>query len=398
MPILFVILSAVFAANLAWWKWADRRLARVKSGKTWRMVLAIFTLGQILYLSVLVFPKISHSIQRWVPVPVTAGIYLWSLLMLPVTLVGIGIAKLGARARNSMVAPVQHSGSVGSISRRRVLGAAAVAVPPLITSGLVLRSVGQLSRFRVRSMRLNVPQLPAKLDGMRIAHFSDLHVGRYTRPGQIPAMVDAVNRLGADLVLFTGDLIDMSLLDLPRGIDAMKAIDPRQGFAMIEGNHDLIDNADEFDRRVKAAGLPLLIDQAITVNVRGQPVQLLGTRWGESTGNRRRASDAAFAASIEKLNSLRDPTAFPILLAHHPHTFDAAATAGFPLVLSGHTHGGQLMLNSKVGFGPLFFRYWSGLYAKNHCQMVVNNGVGNWFPLRVNAPAEIIELTLQRQA
>jgi predicted MPP superfamily phosphohydrolase len=147
---------------------------------------------------------------------------------------------------------------------------------------------------------------------------------------------------------------------------------------------------------VRAAGLPLLIDEAMTVTVRGERVQLLGTRWGESTGNRRRAGDAAFTRSIDQLVQLRDPHAFPIVLAHHPHTFDPAAAAGFPLVLSGHTHGGQLMLNSEVGFGPMFYRYWSGLYQKGASQLVVNNGIGNWFPLRINAPAEIIELTLHR--
>jgi predicted MPP superfamily phosphohydrolase len=282
------------------------------------------------------------------------------------------------------------------LSRREVLSAAAVALPPLVTAGLVARAVPQLGRFRRQSLHLTVPGLPEKLDGIRIAHFSDLHVGRYTRPGQIPAMVDAVNKLQADLVLFTGDLIDMSLDDLPRGIRAMQQINPRAGMALIEGNHDLIDNADEFDRRVREAGLPLLIDQAMTVIVRGQPVQLLGTRWGETTGNRSRANDLAFARSIDQLLPLRDPDAFPIVLAHHPHTFDAAAAAGFPLILSGHTHGGQLMLSSDIGFGPLFFRYWSGLYTKGTSQLVVNNGVGNWFPLRINAPAEIIELTLHR--
>ena len=193
---------------------------------------------------------------------------------------------------------------------------------------------------------------------------------------------------------FTGDLIDMSIADLPRGIDAMKQIDPRSGLAIIEGNHDLIDNADEFDRQVRAAGLPLLVDDAITVKVRDQKVQLLGTRWGAATGNRRLANDAAFIASIDRLKTVRDPAAFPIVLAHHPHTFDPAVAAGFPLTLSGHTHGGQLMLNDTVGFGPMFYRYWSGHYQKSGSQLVVNNGIGNWFPIRMNAPAEIIELTL----
>ena len=76
--------------------------------------------------------------------------------------------------------------------------------------------------------------------------------------------------------------------------------------------------------------------------------------------------------------------------------FDAAAEAAVPLTLSGHTHGGQLMLNEQLGFGPAMFRYWSGLYQRGQSKLIVSNGVGNWYPLRVNAPAEIIHLTLRR--
>jgi hypothetical protein len=90
-----------------------------------------------------------------------------------------------------------------------------------------------------------------------------------------------------------------------------------------------------------------------------------------------------------------DPDAFPILLAHHPHAFDAAADAGLPLTLSGHTHGGQIMLNERIGAGRLRFRYVSGLYQKPNSSLLVCNGIGNWFPLRVNAPAELLHITLR---
>jgi predicted MPP superfamily phosphohydrolase len=394
MPILVLILGGVVGANLTWWRWADRRVRNIRYSTLFRSLVALFSGIQLLYLALLCWPRVSHGTQRYIPIPIVAGTYLWSLLVLPASMICIGAVKLVMLARRWVARPSGASGNSALMSRRQMLGTVGVAVPPLITAGLVMRAIPQLSRFRVRRMHLQIPSLPPGLDGMRIAHFSDLHVGRYTRPGQIPAMIDAVNKLKADLVLFTGDLIDLSLQDLPRGIATMKAIDPRCGMAMVEGNHDLIDNANEFDRRVRAADLPLLIDQSLTVTVRNQPVQLLGTRWGEASGDRRRANDKAFARSIDLLAKLRDPDVFPIVLAHHPHTLDAAAAAGFPLVLSGHTHGGQLMLDSKIGFGPLFFRYWSGVYEKGGTKLVVNNGVGNWFPLRVNAPAEIIELVL----
>jgi hypothetical protein len=128
------------------------------------------------------------------------------------------------------------------------------------------------------------------------------------------------------------------------------------------------------------------------LNIRGYPLQLLGLRWQSGPPRER---DALISAAVGQLLEQRQPDAFPILMAHHPHAFDAAANAGVPLVLSGHTHGGQLMWNEQHGFGPAIYRYWSGLYERGASRMIVSNGVGNWFPIRTNAPAEIVHITLR---
>ncbi|HEV8607078.1 MAG TPA: hypothetical protein VGQ99_17185, partial [Tepidisphaeraceae bacterium] len=100
-------------------------------------------------------------------------------------------------------------------------------------------------------------------------------------------------------------------------------------------------------------------------------------------------------ADVDEVMRARGEEGLGILLAHHPHAFDAAAARGIPLTLAGHTHGGQLMLTRHAGAGPVLFKYWSGLYRKTSGEaLVVSNGVGNWFPLRVGAPAEIVKLRL----
>jgi predicted MPP superfamily phosphohydrolase len=207
-------------------------------------------------------------------------------------------------------------------------------------------------------------------------------------------MVRMINEMGADLVLLTGDLINDALADLDTGLELTRTLEARFGLAIIEGNHDLIENPAEFERRVRASGIPFLLDESTIVSVRGVPVQLLGLSWTRVHGQGR---DAAITSAVNKLLQQREQDAFPILMAHHPHAFDAAAEAGLPLTLSGHTHGGQLMLNEQLGFGPALFRYWSGLYQRGQSKLIVSNGVGNWFPLRVNAPAEIVHLTLRRK-
>jgi predicted MPP superfamily phosphohydrolase len=204
-------------------------------------------------------------------------------------------------------------------------------------------------------------------------------------------MVTAVNEMRADLVLLTGDLINYALNALDEAVEHVRAIDPRSGLYLIEGNHDLIEDGVEFERRVKASGIPFLLDESAVVSVRGAPIQLLGLSWTRARQNR----DQAIALAVKALLQQREPDAFPILLAHHPHAFDAAAEAGLPLTLSGHTHGGQIMVNEQLGFGPAIFKYWSGLYERGQSKLIVSNGVGNWFPLRTRAPAELVHITLR---
>jgi len=202
------------------------------------------------------------------------------------------------------------------------------------------------------------------------------------------------NQLRPDLICFTGDLIDYSLADLPAGIEMCRKFDPRHALALCEGNHDLFDSAREFVQRTKNAGVPLLSNESMIVPVRGERIQLLGMRWGHRQAPREVNLDEHATATL----SLLEPGAFPILLAHHPHAFDSAYVSHVPLTLAGHTHGGQLMLTSRIGPGPMMYKYWSGLYQRQNCSVIVSNGVGNWFPLRINAPAEIVHVTLKKDS
>jgi uncharacterized protein len=249
-------------------------------------------------------------------------------------------------------------------------------------------------------LTVHLPTLPQELDGMTLAHLSDLHVGQFTNGAMLQTIVDATNRLKADLVLFTGDLINSDATWLPQALQTLSCLSPAP--VLCEGNHDKSFLGCSFEEHVKAAGFCLLINESVTLLVRGVPVQLLGLRWEGPQNWQNRYDERQLARSMDQLRAQRDPAAFPILLAHHPHAWDYCGD--LPLTLSGHTHGGQLMLDSQHGFGPLMFRYWSGLYTRPAAPglppktLVVSNGIGNWFPLRTNAPAEIVHLTLRRGA
>jgi predicted MPP superfamily phosphohydrolase len=393
MSLYTIIIGSMLGCTLLWW-WVAERFAR---GRWWVWIGRIFLGGEIVLLLAnlndgLLYSRVTRALPRFF----YASELIWYFLGLVLTLATAGVVALifGLRHLRPAKARPASPAPEGGTSRRQFLGLAAVALPPLFTISLSTIALAQLDRFRVRRFTLAIPDLPRDLEGMTIAQVSDLHVGPFTSGPLLRAVAETVNGLRADLVLLTGDLINRELSDLGGALDLARSMPGRFGQCLIEGNHDLFENAREFDARARASGISFLRDEAIVLNVRGHPVQLLGVRWSEGTV--RDPRESAIARSVHSVLPLRQADAFPILLAHHPHAFDAAVAAGLPLTLSGHTHGGQLMLNDHEGAGPILFRYWSGLYAKGRSQLVVSNGVGNWFPLRVNAPAEIVHLTLRR--
>ncbi len=384
------------ALNLLWWA-ASARIARPTFA---RITVAIFALAQLAGLIWLLTQRFAHAeSMALLSKFAMATVFIWHMILLPVLLLltvallpilaMVALIRSARRLRNFNLTPADAR---GALSRRQFLGVALAAAPPLFNLSLATVAMRQLDQFRVRRFVLPIAGLPSDLHGLTITQISDMHVGRFTSGRVLREVVRVVNELRADLALLTGDLINDALMDLDHGLDLVRSMQARHGVYLIEGNHDLIENGLEFERRVKDSGIPFLLDESIVITIRGAPLQLLGLSWTRARENR----DVAIAAAVRELLNQRQPESFPILLAHHPHAFDAAAAAGVPLTLSGHTHGGQLMLNEQCGFGPALFRYWSGLYRKGASKLIVSNGVGNWFPLRVRAPAELLHLTLLR--
>ena len=382
------------ALDLLWWA-ASTRIARPSFA---RIAVAIFALAQLTGLTWLLAQRFARaeSTALFSKFALT-NVFIWHMILLPLLLL-LAIALLPILAMLALVRSARRLGNPapadasGALSRRQFLGVALAAAPPLFNLSLATIAMRQLEQFRVRRFVLPIAGLPSDLHGLTITQISDLHVGRFTSGRVLRDVVRVVNELRVDLVLLTGDLINDALIDLDHGLDLVRSMQARYGVYLIEGNHDLIENGPEFERRVKNSGIPFLLDESIVIKIRDVPLQLLGLSWTRARENR----DAAIAAAVNHLLNQRQPESFPILLAHHPHAFDAAAAASVPLTLAGHTHGGQLMLNDQYGFGPALFRYWSGLYSKGASKLVVSNGVGNWFPLRVRAPAELLHLTLLR--
>ena len=385
----FIILLICMAAGDLLWCLAASRLAR----RWMRWTLGLFGALQATGLTMILFSRGGAGFEEMLPRPLHSMILAWHVvILLPwlawriVHAVVSTIWKIVRFVRPAQEAAPLEMNAGPTVTRREFLGAAVALTPPLLTLGAAGIGEAQLDGFRIRRIEVPVPGLPSALEGMSIAHVSDFHVGRFTRGRVLERIVEETNRLAADVVALTGDFINHSLRDLPVALDIVRSLRARHIVAACEGNHDLIEDARIFHREAERGGMPLLRGDSATADIRGQRVQFLGLPWNHSV--------AGMRDSAAVLLARRDPAAWPLLLAHHPHAWDFAEE--IPLTLSGHTHGGQLMLTERLGAGSLFFRYWSGLYSRRSGALVVSNGVGNWFPVRIQAPAEILHLTLRR--
>jgi hypothetical protein len=266
------------------------------------------------------------------------------------------------------------------MSRRKFLYLLGYGAVPATALGMGVH--GELTRedLQVREFDIPIANLPPELEGFTIAHVSDLHSGLFVGAARLKIMSDAANDLKADLVAVTGDIINREMGEFPAALAAIQRIESRYGTYLCEGNHDVIPGPCVVVQACERNQLRMLYNTCTALPVRGRRLLLGGLSW------MRYYQMDIRSGMVGELYPPRQEGDTRILLAHHPHLFDIAQEAD--LILSGHTHGGQIMLGD-IGLGRLRFKYWSGRYHRGNTTMIVSNGCGDWFPCRIGAPAEI---------
>ena len=231
--------------------------------------------------------------------------------------------------------------------------------------------------LRTRVLDVTVDGLPAELDGLRVAHLSDFHLGVPSRGAvAVERAIAWVGERRPDLVCITGDL-----LSRPRGRQALdEALAGLDAYAVL-GNHDVAITRDPFSRPAELDGLPatLLVDESRTIDLRGVPVQIAG-------------------AAPRARGNVPEPdlgAAFRILLSHYPRL----RAEGYELVLAGHMHAGQIVLpypGGKINLAHVRARLNEGLYREGGVTLHVSPGLGTTFvPFRFFARPEVTELVLR---
>src|SRR5438552_5954802 len=240
---------------------------------------------------------------------------------------------------------------------------------------------------------LEFPTLPLGLDGLTLLHLSDLHAGIHLGEDRMQEIVRRVNALQPDLIVQTGDMIDISPSYIPAYVRAFRELRAPLGVVTVLGNHDRYTGEREVIRGCREAGQVFVQNECHLVERGGATLALLGIddphNWSADDPQPADVAAALRAAPTE---------AFKILLAHRPGAWDTAVPRGIPLTLAGHIHGGQLYIPG-IGWSPgrLITKYVMGHFQRGNSQLYVSRGIGVvGVPIRVFAPPEIELFTLRR--
>jgi predicted MPP superfamily phosphohydrolase len=302
-----------------------------------------------------------------------------------------GVARAGLEVVDMATGGPTPTGALADVAR--VLATTGLlAVGSAVAYGYGL---GQ-RRLWVNAFDVAVPGLDPRLDGIRIAQISDVHLGPYMPPERIAGYVARVNALEPDCIVITGDITD-GLTHADETFPELAKLAAPLGVFAILGNHDFYAGADDVAATLaRHTNFHVLRDAVAPVDRDGAQLYVIGLDdrgmdW---------ARGVRHCDELEAMVAALPPGAPTILLTHRPDLFVHAARLGIPLVLAGHTHGGQLALPWRGGRKPslahFMTRFPRGTYRQGRSTLHVNLGLGvTGQPIRLASPREITVIRLR---
>ncbi len=306
-------------------------------------------------------------------------------------------ALLTAEARG--MATAKRPLRAGPLDERRTGWMGLCGIVALFTYGY---TIGQ-RQLRVRHVRVPCPRWPSVAEPLRIVQLSDIHVGTNMTPAELERFVDKANSLRPDLVCITGDIADNARSDLDTFFPILARLRARYGVVAILGNHDHYAGADRVTQGLRRhTNFVVLRDATFTVALPHTRLHIIGLDdrgldW---------ARGVPYVPQLDALWHRLPPHEPQLVLCHRPDLFPQAARLGVDLMLSGHTHGGQIALpwfqGQHLSLAQLITRFDRGLFQQGCSTLYVNCGLGvTGQRIRLWTPREIsvIELcSVVRQA
>jgi predicted MPP superfamily phosphohydrolase len=240
------------------------------------------------------------------------------------------------------------------------------------------------SRHQLEVSRLDVPvsRLPHALAGLRVGLLTDLHRSHTVSDADVLRAVRALTAERPDLIVLGGDYVTWGDRQFVEPVaEALGGLSAPNGVFAILGNHD---DDHDMPAALGRRGIQVLKDARTRLTIRREPVDLVGIRFWT-----KRQGDIA--------DLVRDSAPATVLLAHDPRRLIEASALDVPLVLSGHTHGGQVVLPVVGAIAARKYPVAAGLVRRERTTMFVSRGVGTiYVPVRLNCPPEVALLTLRR--
>jgi predicted MPP superfamily phosphohydrolase len=303
----------------------------------------------------------------------------------------------------------QHAGveisTPASPNRRRFLRQSVVLVSatPFVAAGYGLfygRKDVEVVRQRVRLARLS-----KAFDGFRIAQLSDIHMGPFTTADYTRRCIVITNSLKPDLIVLTGDYIAWDPGLEQTVVSVLAGLRAPYGVLGCLGNHEQESDTEEYVSGLfTAQGIRILRQERMTIRLGGDELNLIGIDCPRTHSEQDGEEEYRRDVNRRLHGQLVIPGTVNVLLSHEPSVFvfDRAADLGIDLMLSGHTHGGQLALGfvrRGLNLSHMFYRYTSGWYEQRSTKLYVNRGIGTTgFPIRLGARPEITLFELTRGA
>ncbi|NBL63770.1 metallophosphoesterase [Flavobacterium sp. NST-5] len=293
--------------------------------------------------------------------------------------------------------------------RRKFVSQTALGIAAIPFLSLIYGMTIGKYNFKVRKQTIQFPDLPDSFDGFKILQISDIHSGSFDSTEKIEYAIDLINQQEADIILFTGDIVNTHATEMHPWIDTFKKIKtPEYGKFSVLGNHDYgeyitwptkqakLKNFEDIKDLHQMIDFKLLLNENLKLKKGNEEIALVGVEnWGVGF---KQAGDLAKAS--EGLTQ-KD---FKILMSHDPSHWDFEVknhAGNYQLTLSGHTHGFQfgIEIPGFIKWSPVQYRYpqWAGLYETNKKYLYVNRGFGfHAYPGRVGIMPEITVLELKK--
>jgi uncharacterized protein len=247
-----------------------------------------------------------------------------------------------------------------------------------------------------------IENLPPELRGTTITLISDIHSGQYMDENDMREYADVVNSLGSDIICIPGDFVNFEVKDVHPLTKAFRDLKAKHGVYGSLGNHDFFMDPEYVTKAIREESpIQLLRNEHRVINIKGKDLYMLGIDDTISSGAKM-DEVLKYYGDMDEFLKTNDPkytTSPKVLMCHKPYGFDILAKKEPDLILSGHTHGGQVVPvkfgNFHLSFASTVSKYIDGLYKIGKSNMYVSRGLGSVaLPIRINCPPEITVLKL----